>query len=102
MSLVRSYEYLHLQFALHRCTTTLQFLYTPTARGVDYPNVTHVIQYGPAENRETYIHRLGRTGRAGKHGVGILVLGGKDEERTVIRRELKGLNVTVRLKLLFT
>lgn len=60
--------------------------------------MTHVIQYGPAENRETYIHRLGRTGRAGKNGVGILVLGGKDEERTVIGRELKGLNVVVRSK----
>ncbi|EED87938.1 predicted protein, partial [Thalassiosira pseudonana CCMP1335] len=45
-----------------------------SARGVDYPNVTHVIQYGSAENRETYIHRLGRTGRAGKRGVGILVV----------------------------
>jgi ATP-dependent RNA helicase MSS116 len=45
-----------------------------SARGVDYPNVTHVIQIGAAESRETYIHRLGRTGRAGKKGQGLLVL----------------------------
>ncbi|KAL3798863.1 hypothetical protein HJC23_004651 [Cyclotella cryptica] len=64
-----------------------------SARGVDYPNVTHVIQYGPAENRETYIHRLGRTGRANKNGTGILVLGGRGEERHIVGRELKGLNV---------
>lgn len=64
---------------------------------MDYPNVTHVIQYGPAEDRETYIHRLGRTGRANKHGNGILVFGGKGEERAVVGRELKGLNIKVRI-----
>lgn len=45
-----------------------------SARGVDYPDVTHVIQIGIVESREQYIHRLGRTGRAGKVGEGILVL----------------------------
>jgi len=45
-----------------------------SARGVDYPDVTSVIQVGLPENREQYIHRLGRTGRAGKEGEGILVL----------------------------
>ena len=64
---------------------------------MDYPNVTHVIQYGSAENRETYIHRLGRTGRAGKRGVGILVVGGKSEEREFVGRELKGLELKVSL-----
>jgi len=64
-----------------------------SARGVDYPDVTHVIQYGPAEDRATYIHRLGRTGRAGKNGVGILVLNSKAEERAVVGRELKGLEI---------
>lgn len=58
--------------------------------------MTHVIQYGPAEDRATYIHRLGRTARAGKNGIGILVLGSKGEERAVIGQELKGLNVKVR------
>jgi superfamily II DNA/RNA helicase len=43
----------------------------------------------------TDIHRLGRTGRAGKNGIGILVLGGKGEERTVVGQELKGLNIKV-------
>jgi len=64
-----------------------------SARGVDYPNVSHVIQYGSAESRETYIHRLGRTGRAGKKGKGIIIVGGKGEERAFIGRELKGLEI---------
>lgn len=45
-----------------------------SARGVDYPDVTHVLQFGLPDSREQYIHRLGRTGRAGKEGKGILIL----------------------------
>lgn len=45
-----------------------------SARGVDYPDVTLVIQVGLPADREQYIHRLGRTGRKGKEGRGILVL----------------------------
>ena len=45
-----------------------------SARGVDYPDVTLVIQVGMPTNREQYIHRLGRTGRAGKQGRGLLLL----------------------------
>jgi ATP-dependent RNA helicase MSS116 len=45
-----------------------------SARGVDYPDVSLVVQYGSADNEETYIHRLGRTGRAGKEGRGLQVL----------------------------
>jgi ATP-dependent RNA helicase MSS116 len=44
-----------------------------TARGMDFPNVTHVIQVGVPRERETYIHRIGRTGRAGKNGEGWLI-----------------------------
>ncbi|KAL9251620.1 DEAD-box ATP-dependent RNA helicase 31-like protein [Drosera capensis] len=45
-----------------------------SARGVDYPDVTFVIQVGLPSDREQYIHRLGRTGRKGKEGQGILIL----------------------------
>ena len=64
-----------------------------SARGVDYPNVTHVIQYGSADSRETYIHRLGRTGRAGKVGKGIIICGTRSEENQFVKQELKGLDV---------
>ena len=45
-----------------------------SARGIDYPDVSCVIQVGLPESREQYIHRLGRTARAGKEGTGLLVL----------------------------
>jgi len=44
-----------------------------TARGLDYPDVTSVIQVG-ITSRDSYIHRLGRTARAGKEGKGITIL----------------------------
>lgn len=44
------------------------------ARGVDYPGVTKVIQVGAPTSRDIYIHRIGRTGRAGKKGEATLVL----------------------------
>lgn len=45
-----------------------------SARGVDYPDVTLVVQIGLPSDRQQYIHRLGRTGRKGKEGQGILLL----------------------------
>ena len=45
-----------------------------TARGMDFPNVTHVIQVGLPANRDTYIHRVGRTARGDKTGEGWLFI----------------------------
>lgn len=45
-----------------------------SARGVDYPDVTLVLQVGAPSTREVYVQRLGRTGRAGKAGTGLLLL----------------------------
>ncbi|KAK2634136.1 hypothetical protein Ddye_028928 [Dipteronia dyeriana] len=45
-----------------------------SARGMNYPDVTLVVQVGIPFDREQYIHRLGRTGREGKEGEGILLL----------------------------
>jgi superfamily II DNA/RNA helicase len=41
------------------------------ARGIDVDGISHVINFDAPEDRETYVHRIGRTGRAGKTGVGI-------------------------------
>ncbi|MDO8551681.1 MAG: DEAD/DEAH box helicase [bacterium] len=41
------------------------------SRGLDIPNVTHVINYELPETYEDYIHRIGRTGRAGKIGMAL-------------------------------
>jgi ATP-dependent RNA helicase MSS116 len=56
---------------------------------MDFPNVTHVIQIGLPRDRESYIHRLGRTGRAGKEGEGWIFL--TPYERTEMRRRLRDL-----------
>ncbi|KAK1409047.1 hypothetical protein QVD17_41319 [Tagetes erecta] len=45
-----------------------------SARGMNYPDVTLVIQVGVPVDREQYINRLGRTGREGKGGEGMLLL----------------------------
>jgi ATP-dependent RNA helicase DeaD len=52
---------------------TLRFLVATdvAARGLDIPSLSHVIQYEPPEETEAYIHRAGRTGRAGASGVAI-------------------------------
>ena len=41
------------------------------ARGIDIPDLSHVIMYEPPEEPEAYIHRAGRTGRMGSSGVAI-------------------------------
>ena len=45
-----------------------------TARGMDFPNVTHVVQIDVPRDRESYIHRLGRTARQDKNGEGWMML----------------------------
>src|SRR4051794_3752805 len=41
------------------------------ARGIDVTGVSHVINFDAPEDRESYVHRIGRTGRAGRTGIGI-------------------------------
>lgn len=48
------------------------------ARGLDIEGVTHVFNYDIPEDAESYIHRIGRTGRAGEHGLAITFIATKD------------------------
>ncbi|PBP27149.1 putative ATP-dependent RNA helicase [Diplocarpon rosae] len=57
-----------------RAKSAILFSTDVTARGMDFPNVTHVVQIGLPPNREQYIHRLGRTGRGDKTGDGYLLI----------------------------
>ncbi len=60
------------------------------ARGLDVQDLTHVINYDLPDNTETYIHRIGRTGRAGKTGTAIaLVHAGDRRTLKQIERRLK-------------
>lgn len=60
------------------------------ARGMDFPNVSTVIQVGIPADRESYIHRLGRTARAGRGGKGIFIV--TEAESFFPRYRLKDIN----------
>jgi ATP-dependent RNA helicase MSS116 len=66
-----------------------------SARGVDYPGVTLVLQVGLPSSREQYIHRIGRTGRADREGEAILMLSPYEQnyldcvQELPIRKELR-------------
>ena len=54
------------------------------ARGIDVAGISHVINFDPPEDRDGYVHRIGRTGRAGRTGVGVTFVGAeqaRDVER---------------------
>jgi len=54
------------------------------ARGLDVEDLSHVINYDLPDNAETYIHRIGRTGRAGKTGTAISLI--QPMDRYLLRR----------------
>jgi superfamily II DNA/RNA helicase len=57
------------------------------ARGLDLPDITHVINFDPPAEHSGYVHRVGRTGRAGRGGVGItLVLPDQQEDVSRVAR----------------
>jgi ATP-dependent RNA helicase DeaD len=54
------------------------------SRGIDLPELSHVVQYEPPEDPEAYIHRAGRTGRAGAGGTAISLV--NPLEKTMLDR----------------
>ena len=62
------------------------------ARGIDVSGISHVINFDPPADREGYVHRVGRTGRAGSTGVGITFFGAehvRDLEKIADQLRLK-------------
>ncbi len=51
------------------------------ARGIDIDDVTHVINFQCPEDEKTYVHRIGRTGRAGREGVAVTLVDWDEEYR---------------------
>ena len=51
------------------------------ARGLDVDDLTHVINYGMPDDVENYTHRSGRTGRAGKKGTSICIIGMRERSK---------------------
>src|SRR5664279_5647841 len=63
------------------------------ARGIDVDDVTHVINYQCPEEDKTYIHRIGRTGRAGKTGVAVAFIDWDDVPRWKLINDSLGLDM---------
>jgi ATP-dependent RNA helicase RhlE len=67
------------------------------ARGIDVKGVTHVINFDPPDDRDAYVHRVGRTARAGRTGVAITLVDRHQEAEIAsladaleLQHELKG------------
>ncbi|MGC5164288.1 DEAD/DEAH box helicase [Rhodococcus sp. DT1] len=63
------------------------------ARGIDIDDVTHVINYQCPEDEKTYVHRIGRTGRAGRTGIAITLVDWDDIPRWQLIDKALGLNM---------
>jgi superfamily II DNA/RNA helicase len=59
------------------------------ARGIDVDDITHVVNFDVPADRDTYVHRIGRTARAGRSGAGVsFVLADQADEMRAIARDL--------------
>jgi superfamily II DNA/RNA helicase len=70
----------------------LQFLVASdvAARGLDIPDVSHVFNYEPPRHAEDYVHRIGRTGRAGRQGASFTLVGPGDKKSLDAIEKLTG------------
>ncbi|MEV5747477.1 DEAD/DEAH box helicase [Actinoallomurus sp. NPDC052308] len=62
------------------------------ARGLDVDDVTHVVNYECPDAAETYVHRIGRTGRAGKEGIAVTLVDWSDLQRWKLINTALGLD----------
>ena len=65
------------------------------ARGLDISEVSHVINFDMPDEAETYIHRIGRTGRADKQGQAISFITPRDEDRQVAVEALMNMEIPI-------
>jgi len=84
-------EYVMEQFK----TTELKYLIATdvAARGLDIPYVTHVFNYNLPDDEENYVHRIGRTGRAGQEGKSFILYTLKDENRLIAIEKFIGMTI---------
>ena len=59
------------------------------ARGLDLDDITHVINYDPPQDHKDYVHRVGRTARAGRSGTGVTLVTAKQQaDMSIVASEL--------------
>ncbi|WP_394694750.1 DEAD/DEAH box helicase [Hyphobacterium sp.] len=73
-------------------TDKLRFLVASdvAARGLDIPAVSHVFNFDVPHNAEDYVHRIGRTGRAGLEGEAVTIVGPSDEKNLAAVEKMLG------------
>jgi superfamily II DNA/RNA helicase len=73
----------------------LQFLIASdvAARGLDIPDVSHVFNYEPPRSPDDYVHRIGRTGRAGRLGASFTLVGPQDKKSLDAIEKLTGITI---------
>ena len=76
-----------------RATSSIMLSSDVTARGMDFPNVTHVLQMGLPPSTEQYVHRIGRTARADREGEGWLFI--NDLETREVRHKLRDMPLQI-------
>ncbi len=64
------------------------------ARGIDIDNLTHVINYSLPQDPESYVHRIGRTGRAGKTGIAITLITPSEYRKLVSIQRMSNMTIT--------
>ena len=64
------------------------------ARGIDVNNLTHVINYSLPQDPELYVHRIGRTGRAGNQGTAITFITPNEYRRLMFIQKMAKSNIT--------
>ncbi|MBN8703130.1 MAG: DEAD/DEAH box helicase [Bacteroidetes bacterium] len=67
------------------------------ARGIDVDNVTHVINYNIPEELESYTHRSGRTARAGKSGVSIILVNPRETGKIKVLERITGRKIEMKV-----
>ncbi|CAM4028164.1 MULTISPECIES: ATP-dependent RNA helicase SrmB [Pseudoalteromonas] len=86
--------------SFHSGRTRILIATDVAARGIDVPDITHVINFDMPRSADVYVHRIGRTGRAGKKGTAISLVEAHDAailakverytEQSLKRRVIKG------------
>lgn len=82
----------------HACDAGVLLSTDVAARGLDFPAVTHIVQYDAPGDVPEYVQRVGRTARMGRRGVAILVLAPGELEYV---NELKRVGVSIAQQKLF-
>ncbi|MBI5644251.1 MAG: DEAD/DEAH box helicase [Deltaproteobacteria bacterium] len=64
------------------------------ARGLDISDISHVVNFSIPQDPESYVHRIGRTGRAGKEGIAITFVTPREERQLRLIKSVSKANIT--------